>query len=144
MASIRIELAIVRHRGSQKEAMTKLVRDTVLKPLELVIDHRTVVLVGVLDDSDHVICGCFLAQLQLEPISQSFDRGFSLEGWQAGSQHEMHGVHELIRVWSDGQERLDREFAEHAEALTVAPAHQSDHLVVELETIWLELDTSRA
>lgn len=50
----------------------------------------------------------------------------------------MASITQLIGMWSDSEEGFDGELREHLVALRVATAHQSDHLVVELEAVWLE------
>jgi len=55
----------------------------------------------------------------------------------------MASITQLVGVRSDREERLDGELGEHLVALGFATTHESNHLVIELERVRLELDSTR-
>jgi len=89
--------------------------------------------VCVLNDGYHEICGLAFAYAKREAVAQPTDRALALEGRKACAEHELHGRDELWRVWAKREEGGDAELLEERVALRVAPAHQHDHLVVQLE-----------
>lgn len=102
-------------------------------PLKLVIDRAAQILMRVLDDGHHKIGSVAFAEPEREAVAQAADRAFALEAGEARVQHELHGRDELGSVWAQSEERGDAELLEEGVALRVAPAHQDDHLVVQLE-----------
>jgi hypothetical protein len=66
-------------------------------------------------------------------VAQSVNRGFALEAGKARVQHESHGRDELGSVWAQSEESAEAELLEEGVALRVAPAHQDDHFVIQLE-----------
>jgi len=114
-----------------------------LQPLEFVIHLASHVLVGVSDDAHHVIRSVALVESKREALTQAPDRALALETGEAGAEHELHGRDELGRMWAERKEGCDAELLEERVSLGVAPAHQDDHLVVELERTRFELDSAR-
>lgn len=111
-------------------------------PLKLVIDRAAQILMRVLDDGHHIISSVAFTEPEREAVAQSADRGFALEAGEARAQHELHGRDELERVWAESEESGDAELLEESVTLRVAPAHQDDHFVIQLERARLELDTA--
>ena len=86
-------------------------------PLELVVGSAPHVLMGIADDRHHPLCRLTFIQVQSEPVLQPFDRGFTLEGRQAGVKHQLHRAHELVCVRPDREERLHCKLLEELVAL---------------------------
>ena len=80
--------------------------------LTLVIKVAPLVLMRVLDHPDHILRRAFLSQTKLEPLPEPLDRRLSLEARQTRLEHEVDRIDELVRVRSDGEERLDRQLLE--------------------------------
>jgi len=116
-----------------------LVRDAILQPLEFVVDLAPHVLVRVFDDAHHVIRSTALVEAKREALAQATDRALALEAGEASAEHELHGCDELRRVRAKREEGGDAELLEERVALGAAPAHEDDHLVVQLERAGLEL-----
>lgn len=101
--------------------------------LELVIDRAAQILVRVLYDGRHKVSSLAFAEPEREAVAQSADRAVALEAGEARVQHELHGRDELESVWAQSEESGDAELLEEGVALRVAPAHQDDHFVIQLE-----------
>jgi hypothetical protein len=102
-------------------------------PLKLVIDRAAQILMRVLDDGHHKIGSMAFTKPEREAVAQSANRGFPLEAGEARVQHELDGRDELGSVWAQSNESGNAELLEEGVALRVAPAHQDDHFVVQLE-----------
>jgi len=102
-------------------------------PLELVIDRAAQILVRVLDDGHHKISSLAFTKPERKAVAQSANRGFALKAGEARVQHELHGRDELGSVWAQSEESGYAELLEEGVALRVAPAHQDDHFVIQLE-----------
>jgi hypothetical protein len=102
-------------------------------PLELVIDRAAQILVRVLDDGHHKISSLTFTKPEREAVTQSANCGFALEAGEARAQHELHGRDQLGSVWAQSEESGDAELLEEGVTLRVAPAHQDDHFVIQLE-----------
>ena len=99
---------------------------------------------GVANDAHHILRRSPLSELKLESIPEPLDRSFALERGELGAEHKVARIAKLISVRPDRQESLDCELGEHPVSLRSPSAHQADHLMVELERAWLELDSTWA
>ena len=110
--------------------------------LEFIVDLAPHVLVRIFDDAHHVIRGMAFVEANCEALAQPTNRSLTLEAGEASAEHELHGGDELRRVRAKREEGGDAELLEERVALGVAPAHQDDHLVVQLERAGLELHSA--
>lgn len=96
----------------------------------------------IFDDAHHVIRSMALVETKCEALAQPTDRSLTLEAGESSAEHELHGSDELWRVRAQREEGGDAELLEERVALGGAPAHQDDHLVVQLERAGFELHSA--
>jgi hypothetical protein len=111
---------------------------TITHPLEFIICCTAYILVSIPDYTCHPFRRLAFTISWHESITQALDSGLALERGQACLKHELHCVHELIRIRPNSKEGLDSQMLEELIALGIPSAHEHDHLMVELERVGLE------
>ena len=77
--------------------------------LKLVVCCTPDVLVSIPYDPHHMFSCLSFVQAQSESISEPFNGSLSLERRQASIKHQMDGVNQLFRMWSNDEERFNDE-----------------------------------
>jgi len=121
---------------------TLLVRDTVLKPLELIVRGAPHVLMRVLYLTHHPFRSVPLTHSQREPIPQPFNCALPFEGGEPSVEHQPDSVDELIGVRSQSDECFDGQMLEHRVTLRVSATHENHHFVGKFEGAWFEFHSS--
>ena len=87
----------------------------------------------ITDDVHHPFCRLAFVVSEREALPKTTNSAFALETRETSVEHQLDSADELVGMWTDGEEAFDGEVLEEVVTLRVPPAHENDHLVIELE-----------
>ena len=87
----------------------------------------------ITDSVHHPFCRLAFVAPECEALPKTTNGAFALETRETSVEHQLDSADELIGVRTDGKEAFDGEVLEEVVTLRVPPAHENNHLVIELE-----------